>query len=469
MSFDKGLLARHLIIIFFMFGFQFLPPVGQITPLGMNLLGIFIGALYGWLTIGFAFPSIAGLLALGLSGAYPNFGAMLAATFGGHAAVMMVGCLFICAFIEVIDLPNVIIGFMLNLKWVRKSINVFMIIFFITTYLVSAVSNANLAAYVFVEMYRALARQTGISPTSKLNTYMMIGITFSAILAEISFPFKPIAVLVVGLCQSTAGITLSFTDYLLFITGYQLASVILFVLIGRYVLRIDFSQISKVQVPVIPASTKQKVGLWCVLILIVAFILSNIGVPVFHQLGIGGVSLLVLLLMMFIQVDGAPLVDLKALSGHFSWGMYLLMVFLIPFSGFIGGPAAGIAATMKSLVTPVLTMVPPAAFLILAMVFTTLITNFLNNMPVAVIFISLMGTLQSSLTGINFGASCVAIVMCAFISMATPAANSAAVYVYGNRDLAPSLRSILGMGSIFCVILCALTIFCYYPLVARLI
>lgn len=51
-----------------MFGFGQLPPLEPLTPLGMNLIGIFIGLLYGWIFIDIVWPSMAGLLALMLVG-----------------------------------------------------------------------------------------------------------------------------------------------------------------------------------------------------------------------------------------------------------------------------------------------------------------------------------------------------------------------------------------------------------------
>ena len=42
----------HYVITFFlMFFFRFLPPVGGITPVGMQVVGVWIGVLYGWVTL----------------------------------------------------------------------------------------------------------------------------------------------------------------------------------------------------------------------------------------------------------------------------------------------------------------------------------------------------------------------------------------------------------------------------------
>lgn len=467
-SFNKNLLLIHCAILLFMFGFPFLPPIGQITPLGMWLLGIFIGALIGWCTIGFVFTCIAALLAFGFSPAFPSFTAMLASTFGFNIAVMMLACLFICAFVEVVELPHVVIGYMLNLKVARKSKIIFMMLFLTTCYFVSALSNSSLSAYLFVDLYLALASKVGIPDKCRLNSYMFLGIIFSSILGEIAFPFKPVAVLIIGLCESTTGLTLSFFDYLIYLTTFQLILLFLFVLIGKYVLQINFDDVAKIEVPRLSANIRQKLGLWCIAIMFLAFVLSSINIPFFTHLGLAGVSLLMVLLMLFVQVDNKPVLNLQELASHFGWGMYLLTVFIIPFSGFFGRPEAGITSTMKDLLGPFLTTLPPFAFVAIAICLTVCITNFMVNMPVAVIFISLMASLQGTLMGINYTAACICIATGAFISMATPAANTAAVYVFDFRDVI-NLPKTMIMGGIISLILCIGIIIGYYPFLSAFI
>ena len=48
--------------------FRFIPPFGAMTPLGMELLGIFLGLLYAWITVDMIWPSIVGLVLIGFSG-----------------------------------------------------------------------------------------------------------------------------------------------------------------------------------------------------------------------------------------------------------------------------------------------------------------------------------------------------------------------------------------------------------------
>ena len=44
------------IMLAFMFGFGYLPPVLGLTPLGMHALGIFIGLLWAWTAVDLLWP-----------------------------------------------------------------------------------------------------------------------------------------------------------------------------------------------------------------------------------------------------------------------------------------------------------------------------------------------------------------------------------------------------------------------------
>ena len=60
-----GYFLHSAVIILIMLLFPALPPFGTITPLGMQLLGIFIALIYGWTFAGLIWPSILGLIAMG--------------------------------------------------------------------------------------------------------------------------------------------------------------------------------------------------------------------------------------------------------------------------------------------------------------------------------------------------------------------------------------------------------------------
>ncbi len=51
----------HVVIMFsLMLGVGFLPPFAQVTPLGMKVLGVFLGLVYGWCFIDLLWTSVLG-------------------------------------------------------------------------------------------------------------------------------------------------------------------------------------------------------------------------------------------------------------------------------------------------------------------------------------------------------------------------------------------------------------------------
>ena len=59
-----------LIGVAIMLFFGYLPPIGTITPLGMKVLGIFLGAIWCFSTVGCFWPALLSLILFGTSGLY---------------------------------------------------------------------------------------------------------------------------------------------------------------------------------------------------------------------------------------------------------------------------------------------------------------------------------------------------------------------------------------------------------------
>jgi sodium-dependent dicarboxylate transporter 2/3/5 len=61
-------LVNAAITILIMVFFGFISPPEPITADGMKVLGILIGAIYGWTTVGGVWPSLLALVLLGFTG-----------------------------------------------------------------------------------------------------------------------------------------------------------------------------------------------------------------------------------------------------------------------------------------------------------------------------------------------------------------------------------------------------------------
>ena len=62
---NKKYYLNSAIVVLLMALFRFIPPIGSMTTLGMTILGIFLGALWGWITCDMIWPSVLALVMLG--------------------------------------------------------------------------------------------------------------------------------------------------------------------------------------------------------------------------------------------------------------------------------------------------------------------------------------------------------------------------------------------------------------------
>ena len=94
-SYGTKYVINMAITLLLMFGFGFLPPIGTITPVGMKVLGVFLGVVYGYSTCDVIWPSLFAFIAFGISGYTTLTGAVTSMM--GHSVVFQSITRFITA------------------------------------------------------------------------------------------------------------------------------------------------------------------------------------------------------------------------------------------------------------------------------------------------------------------------------------------------------------------------------------
>lgn len=95
----KDLFYLHVIVYFLLtFAIGLLPPIG-VTSYGMKIIGVFLGLIYGWTFLGFVWPSLFSMVALGFTG-YDTPPNIIAAGIG-HPTVLFT--IFVCIFVGVLQ------------------------------------------------------------------------------------------------------------------------------------------------------------------------------------------------------------------------------------------------------------------------------------------------------------------------------------------------------------------------------
>ena len=128
-----------VIMFALMFGIGQLPPFGQVTPLGMQVLGIFVGVLYGWCTVSLLWPSLLGMVAIG-STAFCTMEEAFSMGFGDDIPLMIIVVYVLAAYLEESGLCKYIANWFISRKIGEGRPWVFTMLIFAAAFVMSAFS-----------------------------------------------------------------------------------------------------------------------------------------------------------------------------------------------------------------------------------------------------------------------------------------------------------------------------------------
>lgn len=471
-------IIKKLIALLLMFCFRYIPPFGEITPLGMQVLGAFLGAVFGFVCIGITWTALTGALALGMTDAYATLPDAFAAYYGSQTSLLMLGSLFMCALVIKLDLASVIVDAFTSLKIAKNKPFVMMFFLFLSSWIVGTMSFCMVAAVLMVELYRGMVKKCNVPAQHPTNSFFLVGVAVAALFGDLTFPFRPLAYTIMSAYASFSSAEISFTAWVLTVTPSLLLVILLYVLAGKYIFRIDMSYFADTSVFHLQAQTtkKQKQALFWLGIVMLLWFLPTFTAggtssfcAIINRLGLGGITVVSMVVMMLWEVEGKPLLILEELSEHFQWGVYFCVCFFVPLGSFLSSDTSGISATITSLVAPLLTGLSPIIFLIVAVIMACLFTNILNNLVVAMIFITLLYSVAPLLGGaLNMPAATLSIMLGAYTACMTPAGNPTCAYLFTLTDLI-SFKNQLLMGAKACVVIVVFIICIFYPVASFIV
>ncbi len=444
------------IVILLMFFFKYLPAPAPVTPYGMNILGIFIGLIYGWSLCGLAWPSVLAMVALGLS-EYGITESVFALVFGQANLVLMIFGFMVFAPLGESGLTEYMGNKLLSIKFMQgrplvmigtlfagvlvialTGINGYLLMFFMMT--------------VFLDVFKKLGYQKG----DRFIPMFLCGIFMQTAFANLLLPFMPLVVMIYG----TAGITdLNNSKYLLF--G------ILFVIIADLVLvalfkilhlnleplyNVDYEEMA--QKAKEPLNKRQKALLMSVLVflggmLIVGLFSSPTGNVVqqfLAKVGVYGVIAIVVVLMMVVKIDGKELLPIHTLTTGVNWNITLLYAMAMTMSTVLTSAETGISSLVIAVISPILATLSEYWFLLLIGAVTLILTNIGNNMVVIFTMVTVVKMMMGAGMAIN-GALAVAIILFSGLSTGylLPSASVSASLIFGSEMNTPKSALLQGI------------------------
>ncbi|MBU9738289.1 SLC13 family permease [Diplocloster agilis] len=435
---SKKYYINSAITIVLMFGFRFLPPIGTISQVGMGVLGVFLGAIYGWSTVGIFWPSALSIIALSFTG-YGKFSELISTGMGSNTFIVLVTMFGLLAIINESGISMYLAKKIIGLKIGRGRPWVVVYLLMTACSLLFGVTGAFPIALMIWEIFYDMVDYNGIQK-GKFTQFVVTAVMFGAILGGQIFPFTVVILVLFNIFTSTTGLAApAFVSYVIWMLVISQLCTIVFILAGKYLLRIKAPKLEiKKDETLEKLDTYQKIVLGVAAAFVAVLVLSNI-LPsgwIFTQavsgLGVSGVALVADIFLIAVRFTQGKTFQ-AYMSKSVGWDLLFMCMPITLISSALTSADTGISDWVCNLFIPVFSKLGPAVFLILIVVIPLILTNFLNNIVMGTLFIPIGFAIAGSL-GLNQYLVVTLIIEATSMALVTPAACTPAAVLHGNSE-----------------------------------
>ena len=466
------------IVVAIMALFRFIPAPDPITPLGMTVLGIFIGCIYGWCTCSMIWPSILGIIFFAFTGVMTPLGAW--SFFMSQPAIVIGLWLMIaCGLLVNSGVANYLANWSVTRKFTEGKPWLFISIIYWADILVAAIIGSVGAVLIFWALIYGICKQVGWEKGEKTPAWMVFSIVIFAITGCFLFPFQMVVITNFGFLAAGSGGafdgTFNYLAYMTFAFINQILIFTVFMLASKYIFRIDLNKLKnyKADVELPELTKKQKTGLVLFIALFVLLMLPCIlpkGTLLYGlimKLDTVGICFLITMLACFVRVDGKPFVTFGDLvTVNVKWEVILMFGTALTLASVVNSDASGIILWIKELLGPMLTNLSPLAYVAVLMLVAMVLTNLINNVVVSAILMPISWTFSTAL-GVNPIA--IAALFTAFVDYAIilPSSSPVGALLYSNEEWIKP-KTIMLYGAVSFALFYIVSVFIGWPLVDML-
>lgn len=439
---DMKTYIHSIIGIIIMFGFGCLPAPEPITPMGMQILGIFIGLIYLWCLVDLLWPSVLSIIALGMT-EYTDFNGAMGLAFGNAQAILMLFLLSIFVVLEDVGLNRYISSKLLSLPILKGRPWLFVFAWFMIAYILSTLTNGIAVILFMWNIFYNLAEQTGYKKGDSFVCCMLVGTAIAASFGFIALPFRSAGYVFVSALQNISGVMVPSATYILAMFFMCVVTMLNYMVIMRFFYKVDVEKIKSLDNSVFKEKDMVLNRLQKFLIGYLAAFIICLAAPsmlpktwfitqFFAKITVVGTSMLFFVGLAIIRFDGKPLMNFQQLANKLAWSLFFLLVAALAISSILVSEGTGISAFVMGILNPLFAGKSVIFFYAVLLFFAIAITCFSNNVVTGMLMLTFlyMFSMQNAvnLIGMEFLIS-IAVIM-AFL---TPSASIPGAMIYDSE------------------------------------
>lgn len=464
----------HLIVEAIIMGlFWIFPPFAEsLTPMGMKLLGVFIASCYGWCTVGIMWPTILAFCMLPFTGACTQSQLLI----DGVANIIFFFLIFVFMLNVLVDESGLAIflaNYAMSRKWIQGKPWLLIFIFMFVTYLLGTVCNPFLVMFIMWSIIYGMAETLGYERKDPLIALLVTLTTCCMLMGYSTMPFQGIAVILLAGFQNITGISISYTTYLQWSIPMGFGTVILMWLFAKVIVRPDITLLKNYNPSTIAPeklilSKKGKIVLLALVSFIFLLLSGNFLSPenpiakFVATAGNWGVIAFILLVLVFVKVDGRPVLDIAhCFKEGVRFEILMCCAYLLPLGTYMASADAGISVFFMELLSPILGGLNPFMLCLIIGLMGFILTQFMTNMVVAFMFFPVIFAFSKTMPLNPMVGALMAIYIC-HVGILTPAACSYAAITHANTEWVTSPQVTKYGAMTFCIAAVVMLILGYF-------
>ena len=442
---NKKYYMNSIIVVALMILFRFIPPFGSMTVLGMTILGIFLGALYGWITCDMIWPSVLALIMLGFSGYVDNVNVALTSTISNGTIQLILWLMVFSAILTTTGISKYLVNRLVSSSFCKGHpwrLSFFMCL---ATWGCAAFGAGFAAIIICWSLVYTISAQVGYTKEDQWPKMKVCALIFFNALGALALPFQAGVVANFGfLSNASEGLysDYNYGQYLLFSMIFCACVMLVYFLFLRFVLRPDMSKLKEsINVGETESlNLKQKIAIGALVAMILFTIIPSClpagALKIFmNKLGTTAIVLLIIAFVTFLRdKDGKTFFTFKDLAnGGILWPMLFMVATANTMGGALSSADSGFTTTIMSLFNPVLENTSPYTCAAVLAIATLILTNFINNTVASAIMIPVMYPFAVKMN-LNPLMMTALISFCANCGLLLPCASPAGAMLHGNKE-----------------------------------
>ena len=445
LKYDLKLYIKVAIMFIIMFVVGSLPPFGQVTEMGMKIIGVFVGIIFAWIAIDTLWPSVFGFVALSFTGYTTILGAFGTALSNSTVIMILFGATF-AGVIAKTDCIQIINKWLMTRKILAKSPWNLVLALLLFQVLASICNGGMAGLFLGWEMIIQLTTSCGYKKGAPITCFLIATSVFLWVMTGNLFPFKAGTIAYLGFFEPVLGVQYEYVPFIVLSAICLIVFLALMMISARYIFRIDASQLrvseeKMKELEAIQINSLQKTGLIAVVAFIILMLLPSF-MPktwaitiILNKLGLVGIVVILLVYFSLLRDEnGKQIIDIGQCHSYVPWSVLWLLAFAMPLGDAMKSADSGIMATIIDFATPLFSGMGVTTFMLVAMIFIGVATQVCNNMVLGAMFIPVFTNICVQMGGNPYVLFLMIMIPlnCAYL---TPAGSLQGAMVHGNPSM----------------------------------